>query len=220
MSSCYSVAMLRVAALSAVASILLGSAATAQDANRWEIGPIIRGKNHSVGMPLSPAPTRGGWSFDFPVGSAAAGHVHYVTFRPGSLAGKSRIVVRYRVDAKPGTRFVPQANPDQTATVSLYFQRRGDSWTGKGSYEHYRWFAPSATVRPIAPGEQEISIALDDPQWTSVLGKPAATDPGAIRGALADIDRIGLLFGTTYARGHGVYATRPAKFTLLSFRIL
>lgn len=208
------------AVLTALTLLAGASPAAAQDAASWEIGPIIRGKNYSQGMPLRPQPTRTGWSFDFPVGSREAGHVHYVTFRPGPVTARSRIVVRYRVDARPGTRFVPQEAPDRPATVSLYFQRRGDSWSAKGRFEHYRWYAPATTVQQIAPGEHRISIALDDPNWISVMGRTAGSNPGAIEAALADIDRIGLVFGSAEARGHGVYATAPARFTLLGFQIL
>jgi hypothetical protein len=206
-----------IASLAALALLL---PAAAPEGGGWEIGPIIRGKNYSQGMPLRPEPTRGGWRFDFPVGSAAAGHVHYVTRPSGALSPRSRIVVRYRVDARPGTRFVPQESPELAGTISLYFQRRGDTWSAKGRYEHFRWYAPDATVREIAPGEQEISVALDDPGWISVLGRTAASNPDQLNAALADIDRIGLVFGSSAARGHGVYATAPARFTLLSFRIL
>ncbi len=209
-----------IAALTALTLLAGAGAAAAQDAASWEIGPIIRGKNYSQGMPLRPRPTRTGWQFDFPVGSAAAGHVHYVTFRPAPIAPESRIVVRYRVDARAGTRFVPQESPALRGTVSLYFQRRGDNWGAKGRYEHYRWYAPDPTVREIAPGEHEISVRLDDPGWISVQGRTAGSNPAALQAALADIDRIGLVFGSTAARGHGVYATAPARFTLLSFRIL
>ena len=195
--------------------------AAAPGASDWEIGPVIRGKNYSQGMPPRPRPTPNGWSFDFPTPNAAAGHVHYVTFRPGSLAGKSRIVVRYRVDAARGTRFVPQEGPDAPATASLYLQRRGDTWTAKGNYQYYRWYAPVATVREIAPGEHEMSVRFDDPDWISVQGRTAGSAPGALPDALADADRVGLVFGSLDSgRGHGVYATAPARFTLLSFRIL
>ena len=196
------------------------SLASAPDATRWEIGPIIRGKNYSQGMPLQPQPPGTGWQFDFPGGSAAAGHVHYVTFRPGPISSKSRILVRYRVGARKGTRFVPQESPDLRGTVSLYFQRRGDNWSAKGRYEHFRWYAPNATVREIAPGEHEISVRLDDPDWISVLGRTSGANPGSLETTLTNIDRMGLVFGSTAARGHGVYATAPARFTLLSFRIL
>ena len=36
-------------------------------------------------MPLRPEPAGSGWSFDFPWPDVRAGHVHYVTFRPGAL---------------------------------------------------------------------------------------------------------------------------------------
>ncbi len=208
-----------IAALTALTLLAGPGPATAQNAASWEIGPIIRGKNYSQGMPLQPHPTRTGWSFDFPVGSREAGHVHYVSFRPDALPFRASIVVRYRVDAKPGTRFVPQETQDAPATVSLYFQRRGDTWSAKGRYEHYRWYAPGETVREIAPGEYEIRVRLDDPRWISVMGRTAGSNPGAIEAALADIDKIGLVFGSSAARGHGVFATAPARFTLLSFQI-
>lgn len=197
-------------------------AASAPDAatEDWEIGPVVRGKNLSPGMSSRPYPTRGGWAFDFPAPDAAAGHVHYVTFRPGSLAGKSRLTVRYRIDAAPGTRFVPQEIPKLPAAISLYLQRRGDTWTAKGRYEHYRWYAPAASVRVIAPGVHEISVRLDDPDWISIKAKTSGSVPGAMQAAVDDVDRVGLTFGALGdGRGHGVFATRPARFTLLSFQI-
>lgn len=198
-----------------------GAAAQAQTppAGEWEIGPWIRGQNYSVGMPLHPAPTRAGWSFDFPYASRADGHVHYVTYDPRSLAGKSQIVVRYRVVAEPGTRFVPQEQPEMPATVSLFFQRRGDNWSARGRYEHFRWYAPRQSVQPLAPGVHTLAVSLDDPQWTSVSGRPASANPQAFRAALSDTWRVGLVFGSSAARGHGVFATAPARFELLDFRI-
>lgn len=204
----------------AFAVLAAASAAAMPAAQDWEIGPVIRGKNYSQGMPPHPAPQRKGWYFDFPVGtSSAAGHVHYLTFRPESLRGKSRIVIRYRIDAAPGTRFVPQQFPDRTAAMTAYLQRRGDSWTAKGRYQFYRWYAPVATMRDIAPGTQEIVVRLDDPHWGSVMSQTAGANPREWQDALDDIDRIGLVFGSKGGRGHGVYATKPARFTMLDFRI-
>ncbi|MBJ7500774.1 MAG: hypothetical protein JHC57_13570 [Sphingopyxis sp.] len=205
--------------LSLVAGAAAAAAFTAPGAAQWVIGPVIRGKNYSQGMPLQPRPARNGWYFDFPVGSREAGHVHYVTFRSRPIPAASTITLRYRVDARPGTRFVPQESEDAPATVSLYFQRRGDNWSAKGRYEHYRWYAPAATVQEIAPGEHEMRVRLDDPDWISVMGRTAGANPGAIGAALADIDRIGLVFGSASARGHGVFATAPARFTLLGFEV-
>src|SRR5688500_4768590 len=76
-------------------------AADPMEAGAWEIGPITPTRNYSVNMPLSPSPHPEGWSFDFPQPDREAGHVHYVTFKHGSLSGKSRIVLRYRVEAAP-----------------------------------------------------------------------------------------------------------------------
>lgn len=205
----------------ALACGLLVSAAGAAvpEAGDWEIGPIIRGQNYSVNMPLRPAPTPEGWQFRFPAPDAAAGHVHYVTFDPGSLRGKSRITLRYRVDGARGVRFVPQEFPDRPATVSLFLQRRGDSWTARGAYEHFRWYAPIHAVQEIEPGVHEMSVRLDDPRWTSVQGKQAAGNRAAFDQALANIERAGLVFGSQGGRGHGVFATAPARFTLLDFTI-
>ncbi|MDZ3830588.1 MAG: hypothetical protein U0S50_02075 [Sphingopyxis sp.] len=213
--------LLSVAIAVAVSAVVLVPTATqAQRAADWVIGPIIRGKNYSQGMPLQPRPARQGWRFDFPAPDRDAGHVHYVTFHPGSLAGKSRIVARYRIDAPPGTRFVPQESPDLPATLSLYFQRRGDNWGAKGRYQYYRWYAPSATMQKIAPGEYRVEVRFDDPDWISVLGRKAADAPDAFRAAMTETDQVGLVFGSASARGHGVFATRPARFTLLDFDIL
>lgn len=199
----------------------IGSVAVAATppASEWDIGPVIRGTNYSQGMPRQPRPLRSGWSFDFPYADARAGHVHYVTFDPGSLEGASRIVVRYRVDAARNVRFVPQENPAETATVSLVFQRGGDNWSARGRYEFYRWYSPYATVQPIGPGEYEMSVSLSDPGWISVLGRSPATNPRAFAAALENAERVGLVFGWGGGRGHGVYATGPARFTLLSFDI-
>jgi len=199
---------------------LVGSAAlAAPPASDWTIGPHIRGKNYSVGMPLKPDPIRSGWAFDFPYHTRAAGHVHYVTFRPDTLAGKSRITVRYRVDAARNTRFVPQEAAHLPGTVSLFFQRRGDTWTARGRYNFYRWYAPDHTVQEISPGVHEMTVRFDDPLWTPVMGGASGDHQQSFRAALADPIQIGLVFGSRAGRGHGVFATAPARFELLSFDV-
>lgn len=208
--------------LSAIGAVTgLGAVAAAvaavQPAEMWEIGPIIRSRNYSVGMPLNPEPADRGWHFDFPYPNEAAGHVHYVTFNPGPLLGKSRIVVRYRVDAARGAGFVPREAPGAPATISLFLQRRGDNWSAKRQYEHFRWYAPQ---REIRPGVHEMVVSLDDPEWISVMGKPVSVNPEAFRDALAQTHRLGIVFGSAGGRGHGVYATGPARFTLIDFRII
>ena len=206
-------------------SLLIFSAPSAVAQNtapaaQWQIGPIIRGQNYSVGMPLTPRPTRNGWSFDFPNPDADAGHVHYVTFRNGSLAGKSSIILRYRIEGARGVRFAPQEQPEMPAKISLYFQQRGDTWTAKGRYQYYRWYSPAQTMRAVAPGEYEMKVSLDDPRWISVLGQPSGKNTEAFVDAKRYAETVGIVFGSDAARGHGVYATGPARFTLLEFQIL
>lgn len=186
-------------------------------AEAWEIGPIIRGRNRSIGMPLNPEPAGRGIAFDFPYPTAGAGHVHYVTFRHGPLINKRRVVMRYRIDAARGVRFVPQESPGATATLSLFFQRGGDTWNGRGPYAHYRWW--SGVQVPVTPGVHQLAVDLDD-EWISVWAGSNRQTPGAFRAALAGADRVGFVLGANGARGHGVFATGPARLTVLSFQII
>ena len=188
------------------------------DASAWEIGPITPTRNYSVNMPLTPSPHPEGWSFDFPQPHKDAGHVHYVTFRHGSLTGKSRIVLRYRVEAAPGVQIVPTNSPELPSILTIYFQRRGDDWSGRGKYEAYRWWATFRSHMPITPGEHELSVGLDE-NWTAVQTSSASINPKGFRDAIRDAERVGFTFGGGDGYGHGVYATGPARFVVTSFQI-
>jgi len=215
--------------VAAIVASLLGAPLAAQDdlpqaqrglrADAWQIGPVIGSRNYSVGMPLSPIQGPQGWHFDFPYAVVEAGHVHYLTFNHGPLTGKRKIVLRYRIDARPGVRFVSQEHPHLPATLSLYFQRRGDNWKAKGRFEAYRWYSPNENLVSLAPGEHKLELDLDD-RWISVWGHTAATNPAGFKGAIDEADRVGFVFGSREGRGHGVYATGPARFTVLSFETL
>lgn len=207
---------------------LISATASAQSvrdpsvASNWQIGPWInwRGewRNYSKGMPLRPTQAGESWYFDFPYPNKAAGHVHYLTYRHGPLEGARSIRLKYRIDAQPGTRFIPQEQPQQAATLSLYFQRSGDRWRGKAPYTGYRWYAPHARVVPLRRGTHEIVIPMTDP-WISVLGKPRAEELRYFNRALERTDRVGFVFGSKSRRGHGVFATAPARFTMLEFEV-
>lgn len=179
------------------------------------LDPYAWSIDFSRGMPRQPAPAPGGWSIDFPY--PGQGHVNYVNFSPGPLAGRRAIVVDFRIDAAPGVRFVPREASGQPATVSLILQRRGDRLTPR--YANYRWYAPAHTVVRLAPGQHRLTVPIDA-TWTSVLGQPAASQPRAFAAALADTARVGLVFGTASARGHGVFATGPARMTVTGCRIV
>lgn len=205
--------------IAAGAALVAGTAAAvnaAPPSNAWEIGPIIRGKNYSRGMPLRPSDGPGGASFAIPGPSAADGHVHYLTVPTRPLAGARRIVLRYRIDAAPGTRFVPQESPHLPATLSLYFQRAGDGWTTR--QPDWRWYAPADRTMPLRPGTHTVSIGLDE-DWVAMTGPGAHANRQGFREALEDTARIGFTFGSEGGRGHGVFATAPARFTILDFRV-
>lgn len=190
--------------------------AGASNPQAWTIGPIIRGRNYSVNAPLHPTPRRGGgWHIDLP---KAPGSVHYVTFRHGPLAGKRRIVMRYRIEAARGARLLASSDMRSPGMITLYFQRRGDNWSGRGRFETYRWYATFATQTPTGPGDYVIVAPLDGP-WTAVETSRAPTSPAAFRQAVADADQVGFVMGGGDGFGHGVSATGPARLIVTDFRV-
>lgn len=177
----------------------------------------MRGRNYSEGMPAQPsAAPSGGVTFAFPV--AGRGQIDAMTTAVGPLAGSHQITMRYRIDAAPGTRFVADETPNEPATVSLYFQQRGDNWSGAGRFASYRWYVPVRAVIALAPGERTVTVRLDEP-WTNVNGQPNTQDPMGFTAALENTHSLGFAFGSGSRRSHGVYTTGPARFTLLSLDI-
>ena len=126
------------------------------------------------------------------------------------------MTIRYRVDALPRTRFVAQES-GANGTFGLAFQRAGDNWSAKGRYETYRWYSP--VIVPLEPGVHTFKARLDDPRWKAVMSTTAASNPAAFAAALAQTESVSLTFGGPGGRGHGVYATAPATFTILHFSI-
>jgi hypothetical protein len=192
------------------------------DAAAWRIGPLLRidgdWTNKSSGVPRQPAPADGGgWSFEFPNPTWANGHVHYVTHHAQPLAGKTRIVMRYRIDAEPGTTFITDDGAG-TPMVTLYFQQRGDDWRGMpGETESYRWWATFAS-QSLSPGEHEMVAPLDGP-WTATLTSSRQNNPAGFAAAIANIECLGMTFGGGSGYGHGLAASAPARFVLLDFRV-
>ena len=201
--------------LAACGDVAQASAAPADPA-AWTIGPIIRGRNYSEGVPLHPVPRRGGFfHIDLP---RAPGSVHYVTFSHGPLAGKRRIVMRYRVEAAPGVRLLAASDGTSPAMITLYFQRSGDTWSGRGRFESYRWYATFATHTPVLPGTYEMVAPLDA-LWTAVETSSARTNPAGFRAALADADQVGFVMGGGDGYGHGAFATGRARLVVTDFRV-
>lgn len=207
----------------AIAAAAVPSAVIAQGYDEfavdWTIGPVIRGRNYSVGMPPHPTAQGRGWFFDFPGPDASNGHVHYVTRQTGSLAGARGIRVRYRIDARRGARFVPQENPDMPGTMSIYLQADGDDWRGRGRSAFARWYSPNESYIYLEPGEHEHTVWFNE-NWISVMGSNRQANPREFDAMLANAGVIGLTFGSTMFRGHGVFATQPARFTLIDFQVI
>lgn len=209
------VTMRRSLTIASLALLAVTSAVAANPpADAWRIGPIIKGRNYSVGMPPAMQRSSQGPTFAFP--AEGNGHVHYVTLGTEPLEGARQITVRYRIDAAPGTRFVAQED-GSPGTFGLAFQRAGDNWTARGRYEAYRWYSPSAV--PLSPGVHTFTARFDDPNWVGVMTSRSGTNPEGFASALANAESVSMTFGGSSGRGHGVFATAPARFTLLDFRI-
>jgi hypothetical protein len=190
--------------------------AAASNPAAWTIGPVIRGRNHSRGVPLHPSPRRGGgFQIDLP---QAPGSVHYVTFSHGPLAGKRRIVMRYRLEAAPGVRLLAASDGRSESMITLYFQRAADNWSGRGRFEAYRWYATFATQTPVTPGDH-LMVAPLDGDWTAVERSSVRTRPAAFRDALAQADQVGFVLGGGDGYGHGVFATGRARLIVTEFRV-
>jgi hypothetical protein len=203
----------------ALVAVLSGVAADARGAGldpaAWQIGPVIRGESRSRGMPLNPSPgPGGGFQIALP---GPGGSLNYVTFSHGSLTGKRRIVMRYRIEAAPGVQVVPRTAPQLPAQITLYFQRRGDNWSGRGPFEAYRWYATFATQSPT-PGEHRLVAPLSG-NWTAVQHSSARTNPAAFGAAVTEADQVGFVLGGGDGYGHGVFATGPARLVVTEFKV-
>ena len=55
-------------------------------------------------------------------------------------------------------------------TVSLFFQRRGDDWSGQGPYASYRWYRAGGPGT-LTLGEHRLEVPLRPEYWTNVWGQ-------------------------------------------------
>ena len=199
------------------ASLLATSNGAASPAHQapvraWEIGPVIGGRNYSRG-PTRPSSSAAGLS----VAIGPDAEPHYVSFRHGSLQGKRRIRMRFRVEGPSGAIIYGAKCPTGTPSgVTLFFQRGDDDWASDGG----RWWATFATVSLNGPmGETEIVAPLDG-KWTSVVAMTAANSPNEFAAAKAYAGRVGFTFGNCQGFGHGARATMPVRFVVTRFQVL
>ena len=193
------------------------------DPDNWEIGPVVRGENYSSGVPLHPvshpAGKSSGWVIDLPGPTQQAGSVHYVTMPSGTIAGKTKMTMRYRIEAGPGVQILPRDFPHHPSMLTLYFQRAGDNWSAQGSFEAYRWYAAFSRHVPIQPGGEYTIEARLDGNWKAILSSTRLNNPPAFEQALREADRVGFVLGGGDGAGHGVYATGPARLVVTSFQV-
>lgn len=186
--------------------------------NAWYIGPKPTPTGGgSVGMPLHPSPHKDGWSFEIPTKGR---HANYLTFNHGPLTGKTRITMRYRIEAEPGIQIHPHSTGEQNwSQLAPYFQRRDDNW--KPDREHYRWYvAEKRRHMPLRPGEYELTVSLDpSADWVAAVKSVSSTSPALYRQAINLGHCVGFVLGGGDGVGHGVYASGPARFVLISYRV-
>jgi hypothetical protein len=168
--------------------------------NSLHLGPIVRGKNYTHGTKLE------GQSFAFP---QAPGEVDALV-KPVTRLGAT-ITLRYRIEADEGVTFHPAENPTAKPTISLMIQRKGDDYSAKGAKAFYRLYAPP--THEVAVGEHEMTVKLGSPGWFGVFGK--APSPAQWADMLGNVAAVHVCFGGGGGRSHGVFASGPARFTLL-----
>ena len=124
--------------------------------------------------------------------------------------------MRYRIEAAPGASIVPRTAPQLPSQITLYFQRGGDNWSGRGPFEAYRWYATFATQSLLSRGDHVMTAPLAG-NWTAVQSSSARSNPAAFAAAIADADQVGFVLGGGDGYGHGVFATGPARLVVTDF---
>ena len=188
------------------------------DPSAWEVGPIMQGENMSRGLPLRPLAHPDGWSIDIPYPNRDAGQTGYITVPTGPLTGKSLARLKFRLEMAKGVKLCPAKTPDAPSLLTLYFQRRGDNWTGRWPFETYRWYASFATIADLHAGEYTLEARFDQ-NWTAIETSSRQDNPDAFNAAINSAGRIGFVLGGGDGLGHGIFATGQARLVVTSFEV-
>jgi hypothetical protein len=135
-----------------------------------------------------------------------------------SIAGHSKIRIRYRLETSPGTWFVG-ADGGGAGRLALYFQRSKDDYGSKKYARGYRCW--SKVRSKLVAGENTLEADLTSYTYWAP-GELSASEFNATK---ADLMNLGFTFGGSQNAGHGVYCTDGngggwAKFTLLEYSLL
>lgn len=132
----------------------------------WIIGPIVHGKNYSVGMPAAPTMEGAGWVINFP--GSGGGIDAVINKSPPSLVGVKQLEMHYTVT---GGGFYATEQVNIPGRVGICLQRRRDDWSGKGVYQQYRLYGQS---RPLLAAGVNAVVAI-----SAVSGSTATAVAGA-----------------------------------------
>jgi hypothetical protein len=210
-------------------------------AGKWNI-------TWSQGMPPNPYPVDGGWALDFPVltgdinqcadyaGSfviddlssmVAHGNcptLNYVTTAYTTpIASTSTLSITLQINTTGAPVFNYRLDATNTcvspAHVRAMIQHVHDDYATEG----WRFWA-NPTAYELGPGTVTMQIPMAGDQWSDVLGKFGTADAGNLAGfedTLANVGRVGFVFGGGCFFGHGVNisgGTAQLVVTDFSFR--
>ena len=181
----------------------------------WEIGPRIRGRNYSLGMPSIQRPRMTGGSSIFR--ARADGHVHYLTRRTAPLDTARGLRLRYRIDAAPLRASSRRNSPTgRRRCRSSSSARVTTGW-------HATAHSSIAGIRPPIGSSTRTGHARHNDLVRGELDQRDGLDrersPRAFADTLTNAARIGFTLGSAGGRGHGVFATGP-RLTVLDFAVL
>jgi hypothetical protein len=192
---------------------LLAEPVAARHARKWDFGPTIYGKCYSYDEDGGSIRMRerddGALEFTFP---KSPGQVDYLTTGCNGLEDARSIRLVY--DLQGRGKLKPVGDDEFPARVRLHFQRAGDNWSGRGEYEHYRFWSTAFSDLELG-SDILLECQLDPELWTGVYGR---TNRDGFSSARRNAARVGLTFGGMYA-GHGVRAREgDVAFVLKEFR--
>lgn len=173
----------------------------------WYFGPILQGRNYTLGMSERPETVGAGWRFSLAPGQEV----------DGVLQGAARLAGTIHLRYRFAGAVYPSEYPDHEPLLALFFQRRGDDWSAQGAFAFYRWYH---ILGPLAPGEYETTVPLTAEAWSSVNGKSGADAAVEFAEALSACACVGVGFGHNMGLMHGVCTAATATFEMLAFEVV
>jgi hypothetical protein len=107
-------------------------------------------------------------------------------------------------------------NQSADASVTVMLERAGDDL----AHDLWRWYAIGSKVF-LAPGQFTVIVPLDVSDWDNVNGSYTLAEREAgFADVLANLGKVGVVFGGGCCAGHGVDVSNgTARFTLLDYTI-